>query len=210
MKVVCLVGSPRGQRSTSQVLGTLLLESLERRGAAGSLWRVNEMREREGLFADFCAALAGAELLVLSFPLYVDTLPADLIRVLGWLAAGREELPLAGKRLVALANSGFPEAEQNDIALDQCARFARECGLQWSGGLALGGGAALNGRPLSDFGAALRHVQTALDGAATALAEGRAVPDEAIQQMAHPFMPAWAYLNLGASKRPRKKAAGLD
>ena len=209
-KAVCLVGSPRGTRSTSQVLGTQLLEELEKQGVSGSLWRTTEMRERQENYAAFAAALADADLLLLSFPLYVDTLPADLIRVLTWLAADEEKLHLGGKRLTALVNSGFPEAEQNDIALAQCACFARQCGLQWCGGLSLGGGAALNGRPLSDFGAALHHVRGALKEAAGALAAGSEIPTEAARQLARPFMPAWAYLNLGAQRRPRKKDIGFD
>ncbi len=90
-----------------------------------------------------------------------------------------------------------------------CRRFAREAGLGWAGGLALGGGAALDGIALERAGGRGRHARAALDLAAAALAAGEPVPAEAVERMARPFVPAWAYTLLGTwGWRRRARAHG--
>ena len=45
-------------------------------------------------------------------------------------------------------NCGFAEAHHNDVALDIYRLFARDAGLHWAGGLAIGGGGMFAGKPL--------------------------------------------------------------
>jgi hypothetical protein len=54
------------------------------------------------------AEIAAADLVVLAFPLYVDTLPAPVIALLESLTARRAVLP-PSTRFAALVNCGFPE-----------------------------------------------------------------------------------------------------
>ena len=86
-------------------------------------------------------AVAGSDLVILSFPLYVDSLPAPLLRALeliaGWRAeAGDRALPAGGSTgdgepaLVAICQSGFPEVEQSEIAIEICRDFAAAAGFQ--------------------------------------------------------------------------------
>lgn len=201
-RALLLVGSPRGRHSTSAVLGTYLLNRLREVGLETA--KVQEVRSAESQegFEAFLPDLEQADLLILSFPLYVDTLPAIATRFLERLAESRIADP-ESKRLVAIANCGFPEAWQNDTALAICRKFAGEMGLKWAGGLALGGGTAIDGRPLEALGGLMRNVRQALDLAAVALAAGHPVPRKAVDLMAKPFMPAWAYLCLGAMGRRR-------
>jgi hypothetical protein len=98
---------------------------------------------------------------------------------------------------LAIANCGFPEARHNEPALAICRRFAQELGIEWAGGLALGGGQAINGRSLKDLGGMVRNVIRALDLTAEALATGQSVPVEAVELMAEPLTPAWMYVRLG-------------
>jgi hypothetical protein len=105
--------------------------------------------------------------------------------------------PPRPQRLAAIVNSGFPEARQSDVALAICRLFARQAGFEWAGGLALGAGEALGGRPLAQLGGMVRHVTRALDLAAAALAAGQAIPREAVELMARPLFPRWLYLLAG-------------
>jgi len=57
------------------------------------------------------------------------------------------------KSIVAIANSGFPEAEHSQTALEVCRLFARQVGFDWAGGLAMGGGGMVSGQPLAELGA---------------------------------------------------------
>ena len=98
-------------------------------------------RRREKL----CALVASADLFVLSFPLYIDSLPAPVIRAFELIAARRAGAPAeAGgqQAMVVVAQCGFPHAEHNAVALEICEHFAGEAGFEWAGGLALGAPAA--------------------------------------------------------------------
>jgi len=91
-----------------------------------------------------------ADLLVLAFPLYVDSLPSP---VLNWLVSCerlRSETARAGTTLrpqamVAAANCGFYEGVQNENALAIVANFCTRAGIEWRGGLGIGSGGMLKG-----------------------------------------------------------------
>ena len=125
----------------------------------------------------------GADLIVLSAPLYVDALPAAVTWAIERLAT---ELGASGgrpgKRLMAAMNCGFPEARQCEVALRICRRFAREAGLQWAGGLGVGGAGRMT-----------PNVLAALDLAAAALDAGDEVPPEAVALVSKPAVPAWIF-----------------
>ena len=82
---------------------------------------------------ELLAAVAAADLVVLSFPLYVDSLPAPVdprARADRRLArGGRARRPGARRAeqpaFVAICQSGFPEVEHNEVALEICRNFAR-------------------------------------------------------------------------------------
>ena len=142
------------------------------------------------------AAVAAADLVVLSFPLYVDSLPAPVIRALELIAARRADLPAAAgdpPALVAICQCGFPEAEHNAVALEICRNFAPAAGFAWAGGLGMGAGGMTGARPLHEIRGMMRSAVRALDLSAAELAAGRPLPDEAVRLMAKPAFPAFAY-----------------
>jgi hypothetical protein len=189
-----LVGSPKTV-STSEALGDYLLARLAAYGwevRKQHLHRTLRKAERwEALLAD----VAEAEVVILASPLYVDALPSGVTEALERLAKPERPRP---RRLAAIINSGFPEAAQSELALAICRRFAREVGSAWLGGLALGGGPAFGGRDLVQLGGMARNIRRALDIAATALNEGKAIPNTAVALMARPLIPTWAYLALAS------------
>lgn len=209
MKAVLLIGSPRGERSTSGSLGLYLVDLLRKKG-----WDIEDLhlhrslRSLEGV-GTLISAVDAADLVILSFPTYVDGLPAPMVRALGLIVQQRkgntDRTPL-----VALANCGFAEAEQNRVALDMCRLFARDGGFEWRGGLALGGGPAIAGRPLAEVGGMGRNVRRSLELSAEALAEGKALPKEAVDLMAKRSLPRWLYIafgNMGWKRRARANGA---
>ena len=194
-RALLLVGSPRGLASTSESLGTYLLRRLEENGF-----------ETEKTYATVCVSsdrnreillklVDSSDLLILAFPLYVDSLPSRLVATLELIADHkRTENAPKTQRLVAIVNSGFPEARQNNTALGICRRFAEEAGIDWAGGLALGGGQTIAGRPLSKVGGAVRNVVKALNLTAAAIAEDEPIPKRAVDLMAKPILPSWLYV----------------
>ena len=95
-KALLLVGSPKPGESTSESLGVYLFEALEKRGVETQTLHVTKAvrsdESREGLLA----AVASSDLVVLSFPLYVDCLPGPAIRALELIAGARAGSPAAG------------------------------------------------------------------------------------------------------------------
>jgi multimeric flavodoxin WrbA len=209
-RTAILVGSARPTgTSTSESLGRFLAARLEAAGAPVTLVPATRFLH-EGPATDACAAeLASADLLVLATPLYVDSLPYLATRALERVARARAA-GAARARFAAVVNCGFPEAEHNRVALGIARAFARAAGYGWAGGLALGGGEAIHGRPLESLGAMTRNVRGALAAAAGALAAGGAVPDAAVHQMSRRLLPSPVYRLIGDwGWRRQARAHGL-
>jgi hypothetical protein len=184
-------------------------------GLAKKGWDVHELHMNAAVRSPdgergLVSEVGSADLVVLSFPTYIDSTPAAMVKAMTLLAqqrAGRKKaVPLA-----AIANCGFHEAGQNGTALEICRLFARDAGFEWNGGLALGGGPAIDGRPLAETGGVGRRARRSLDMAAEALAEGGAVPDEAIEIMAKGGVPRWIYTLTGNRRwKERARRSGVD
>ena len=211
-----LVGSPKPGESSSGSLGAYLLEGLEKHGVKSRTLHVAKAVRSDAAVEELLAAVAAADLLVFSFPLYVDSLPAPAILALELIAARRAAEdgaadPEAGPAFVAICQSGFPEADHSAVAIEICRNFASSAGLVWAGGLIMPEGGMLNSQPMSKVKGMMRSAVGALDLAAEALAAGRPVPDEALQRMAKPAFPRVAYrftANWGWRSQAKKEAGG--
>jgi NAD(P)H-dependent FMN reductase len=220
-RALLLVGSPKTKSpSTSGVLGEELLGRLAAAGWETESFTLRPSTFREAGAAEFLAAVDQADLLLLAFPLYIDTVPYLVSRALEVVAEHRR-IAGAGARvqgLFVLANNGFPEAHQNNLALSVARAFAARSGMTWLGAMALGAGeGTIGGRPLTAKGAngiPLFKVSHALDAAGSALARGEAPPPEAWQGMAGvpiPHMPRFLWNQIfmrGAAAYWQKEAAG--
>jgi NAD(P)H-dependent FMN reductase len=199
-QALLLIGSPRGKASISRSLGRELLRRLESAGLA-----TVEMTAAEALRSTeeqhrLHKAIDKADLVVVSFPLYVDQLPAPLIQVLELVAERRKGnlgvTPWAGplrQKLAAIVQCGFPEILQTRPAVDIMRQFAREAGFEWAGALALGMGGAIGGDRLEKAKGMTKNIHRALDIAAASLGTGSSVPEEASRLAARPLMPRWLY-----------------
>lgn len=198
-RAVLLVGSPRTRKSTSVSLGGYLFEQLNSRGIETQTIQIytsiNSAQRIDALYS----AIDNADLVVLAFPLYVDSLPAPVTAALEKIAAHRKE-NTASNRFAAIANCGFPGADHNNTALAICSEFALQNGLTWMGGLSLGAGEGIvHGVPLNDLDGRAIPLKAALDLAGEALANGQSIPQSARELLAKPVIPNWAYTLQGQS-----------
>jgi multimeric flavodoxin WrbA len=211
LNAVLLIGSPRGDRSVSKALGDRLLRGLAAKGAVVESHSLHAAHGSAAKTEAWLAAADKADLLIFSFPLYVDQLPAPVILALDRLAE-RRRMPgaKARVRLAALVQCGFPETHQNRPALEIMKTYAKAEGLDWAGGLAMGMGGAVSGRTMPEKpGGMLRNALLALDEAAAALADGRPLPAAAIARIGVPPMPRKLYFlaaNWGWRMQARKNA----
>lgn len=200
MKALLLVGSPRGKAGASCALGGYLARRLGAGGVEVEETSVAEVLRSTEDQHRLHRAIDAAGLVVVSFPLYVDQLPAPLIQLLELVAERRKggfaASPWPGpllQKLAVIVQCGFPETVQTRPAVDIMRHFAKGAGFEWAGALAMGMGGAVGRKPLEKAGGMVRNVVRALDLAAISLAAGGAVPDEAIALMAKPLTPRWFY-----------------
>lgn len=207
-KALLFVGSPKGPKSTSFSLGRDLLKKLEAGGMTTETIMVGAALHTPEDIAGMLETAAAADLILFAFPLYVDQLPAPLVRALELIADDRRtRLPAKAQKIMAIVQSGFPETHQNRLACDIMRQFARQAGFEWAGALAMGMGGALGGRSLEKAGGMARNIVKALDLTAVALLRGGTVPDEAAALIGKPIIPRWLYLmmaNYGMRSQAKK------
>lgn len=192
-RAVLLVGSPRTKKSTSASLGGYLMEQLNTRDIETQTIQIYTSLNSPARMDALYQSLDNADLVVLAFPLYVDSLPAPVTAALEKIAAHRKGYPTP-IRFAAIANCGFPGAEHNNTALAICSEFARENGLAWMGGLSLGAGEGIvHGTPLHELDGRAIPIKATLDRAAEALADGNAIPQISKDLLAKPIIPNWLY-----------------
>ncbi|NTV59873.1 MAG: NADPH-dependent FMN reductase [Chlorobiaceae bacterium] len=193
-----LVGSPRMAKSTSASLGGYLFEKLAEQGVRTETVQIYKTFGNPEKMASLLESVDRSELVVLAFPLYIDSIPAPVLSVLRAIGQHRRWQARSGK-FAAVANSGFIESHHNENALASCAVFAKEAGFSWMGSVAIGGGEGLvHGKPFSELGGPAIPYRKNLDLVAQALASGKSVPVEARMQLGKPFTPGWIYRAVGS------------
>lgn len=195
---VLLVGSPKTRKSSSHFLGSYLQDQLAQQGVETETFFVHTTLKNVAKWQAVLDAVDKADLVTLTYPLYVDSLPAPMIEALERIAAHRQDgNQHQAQRLAAIANCGFPEAQHNQTSLAICCQFAFQAGFDWVGGLALGGGqGAVRGKPLGESGGQVARIRKAIEIAGASLMEGGIIPVEAREMMAVPFIPKWMYLGM--------------
>jgi hypothetical protein len=213
IRAALLVGSPRGPSSTSNSLGDFLVEELQQNGVTTEKAFICQCLGSDENRATLLRLVDESNLIVLAFPLYVDSLPSQVIETLELIAEHEKAKQEVGKKsFVAIVNSGFPEAKHNDTALAVCRLFAKQAGFNWAGGLAMGGGGMITGLPLAEMGGQVRNQKKALEIAADALARGEPIPEHAVVLMSKLGFPRLLYLWMGNRgwKQEAKKHISIE
>ncbi|MFQ5560021.1 MAG: NAD(P)H-dependent oxidoreductase [Nitrospinota bacterium] len=193
-RVLLLVGSPK-KKSTSLSLGDYLVSSLSSFGVTSTTFRVvKEIYNEEGR-ARMVQELSTTDILILASPLYVDSLPAPVIKTLELICSQRKVQKNAKKiQFCSILNCGFPESQQNDVAFAICRLFARDSKMQWVGGLSIGEGGVIGGEPFRKKQFMYRKLTRALEMSAEALSLGKVIPYEARALTEKTFIPPWLYI----------------
>lgn len=163
MKILLVNGSPRRVNANSYIV----LDELCRRLGNSHEYRMIETISGEARPEDI-----DVDFIILAFPLYIDSLHS---RLLSWLMSYEALIekernngrPPKRIGMIAVANNGFYEGEQNKTALDIVRNFCIVTGIEWKGGLGIGTGEMLKGlRSAPDYMFLKRPVSSALDAMA--------------------------------------------
>ncbi len=191
-RAVLWVGSAKPHRtSTSEALGTALTRRLESRG-----WECRTVRAPKvtKLGRDGSPELVGvtrsASLLIVASPVYVDCLPALVLKGLGDLVDAT--VIGAGPALLPIIQCGFPEATHTRLAVEVLAHAASSAGWAWAGHLALGAGGFIDGADI-DASRRFHKLQQAFDQVADALDAGDPVPAELTSALSAPLLNPTVY-----------------
>lgn len=138
-RITAINGSPKRTESTSGMLVEKLEEMLNTKIDTFQAVKLIQSEKAE----EAAAGILKSEVLLIVFPLYVDSLPAPLIKLLMLVeqAARTSASPLPA--VYAICNCGFYEAEHNRLALRMIRSFASRAGLMWGYGIGIGSGGFL-------------------------------------------------------------------
>jgi hypothetical protein len=194
-------------------VGAHLLKDLQGRGLQVEEAIIYEEAKSDASLQRLVERMGMADLVVLSFPLYVDSLPSRVIRLMELAEEKSSRERLRGKGLLVMINSGFPETRQSAVAFEICRLFAVSVGMAWKGALCLPGGPIIASIELEQAGGRARHQVKGLGIAANDLAGGKEVSDQAKEEFSRLGIPKWLYIitaNRGWGRVNRKRGVKVD
>ena len=214
MNVLVIDGSRRAKSNTGAITRDLEARLAEPAQTA-DLWRVPKWNAGAEATDEALKRLAGADVVVLVAPSYLDELPAVTQRLLDGVWERRAELGGHAPLFYGIAHSGFPEPIQRRAELRSMRFFAEQMGWAWMGGLGFGGTSPIDGRPLDEAGMFSKQLRKVLPLAAADIAAAREFsPETVLRSDRSPFpMPIKmiiALVNSRTRKTARDKQLELD
>jgi len=210
---VLIVQGSRRPKSNTGAIARDLRARLERAGAAADVWRVPRWSAGPEATVEALEKLAGADVVVLVAPSYLDELPAVTQRLLEDVWERRAELRGHAPLFYGIAHSGFPEPIQRRAELRSMRFFAEQMGWRWMGGIGFGGTSPIDGRPLDAAGMFSRQLRKVLPLVAADIAAGRELSAKTIRLAdKSPFpLPRRTLITLiNARSRKAARSKGLD
>lgn len=137
MNILMLNASPKRKGGASGCFSWLLTLML----AGCKITTLNIRNQAD--YAEALALLGSVDAVVISSPLYVDGIPAHM---LPFMEKAEYECKQKHYRfkLYVLSNSGFVEGVQNKLHLNMYEAWCYRAGIEWGGGLGIGGGTILH------------------------------------------------------------------
>ena len=135
MKISIINGSPKAVKSNSEILGNYLL----------SLLKENEIKKYYSisfkLNDKIKSEIYNSDVLIFLFPLYVDGLPSNLLKLLVELE--KEKVVNLETSVYCVVNNGFYEGKQNRLAILQMKNWCEKVKAKWGQGIGIGAGELL-------------------------------------------------------------------
>ncbi|MEG2109934.1 hypothetical protein [Clostridium sp.] len=160
--VVLINGSPKSKKSCSKYL----LDTVKKSISDGNALKEINITDKAIRNEDKYDIVLNSDIILLAFPLYVDSLPSTVIKFL-------EELEIYAKNFIidkkivlyGIVNCGFFEGEQNKYALKVLRNYTNHIvNLEYGGGVGIGGGGFLGGSEKIPWEAKIKsNVKKSLD-----------------------------------------------
>ena len=136
MKIGIINGSPRGKKSNSEILIKYLCSLLKEH-------QINKYYLFSSkIHSEIKSEIHNADVLIFSFPLYIDSIPSSLLDIL--LKFEEKKIINSKTKIYCIVNNGFFEGKQNQLAILQMKNWCQKTGAEWGQGIGIGAGEILS------------------------------------------------------------------
>ena len=135
MQLTIVNGSPRSGKSNSGLLIELLMTLIKEKNEV-TIIHVESFKSADNNVDE----IVKADMLVLAFPLYVDSIPSHILYLMERISENYRNNNLI---IYVIMNNGFYEGKQNHIAIQQMKLWCYDNGFVWGQGIGCGAGEML-------------------------------------------------------------------
>ena len=135
MKIIIINGSPKTLKSNSEILGNYLFPLLKENNIKkyySIYFQLNDKTKNE---------IYNSDVLIFIFPLYVDGIPSNLLKLL--IKFEKENVIRPKTKIYCIVNNGFYEGKQNFLALLHMKNWCKKVNAKWGQGIGIGSGELL-------------------------------------------------------------------
>lgn len=135
MKIIIINGSPKTVKSNSEILGNYLFPLLKENNIKkyySIYFQLNDKTKNE---------IYNSDVLIFIFPLYVDGIPSNLLKLL--VKFEKENVIRPKTKIYCIVNNGFYEGKQNFLALLHMKNWCKKVNAKWGQGIGIGSGELL-------------------------------------------------------------------
>ena len=135
MKITIINGSPKTVKSNSEILGNYLFPLLKENNIKkyySIYFQLNDKIKNE---------IYNSDVLIFIFPLYVDGIPSNLLKLL--VKFEKENIVRPETKIYCIVNNGFYEGKQNFLALLHMKNWCKKVNAKWGQGIGIGSGELL-------------------------------------------------------------------
>lgn len=135
MKIIIINGSPKTIKSNSEILGNYLFPLLKENNIKkyySIYFQLNDKTKNE---------IYNSDVLIFIFPLYVDGIPSNLLKLL--VKFEKENVVRPKTKIYCIVNNGFYEGKQNFLALLHMKNWCKKVKAKWGQGIGIGSGELL-------------------------------------------------------------------
>ena len=135
MKIIIINGSPKTVKSNSEILGNYLFPLLKENNIKkyySIYFQLNDKTKNE---------IYNSDVLIFIFPLYVDGIPSNLLKLL--VKFEKENVVKPKTKIYCIVNNGFYEGKQNFLALLHMKNWCKKVNAKWGQGIGIGSGELL-------------------------------------------------------------------
>ena len=147
MKLIIINGSQKSGESNTGIILDELNSLVKKEHEV-----INYVLGLKGITSEIYKEITTSDVIVLAFPLYIDSIPSNVLKILIGLEDFIKKGSVKDIFMYAIINNGFYEGKQTHIAFEIIRNWCKHTGIRFGGGIGQGAGemiGATKNMPLS-------------------------------------------------------------